>query len=282
MKVIAGSAIALALLGAGCAPDAPAVEEAEAPIAFESIEAWKLDVRDLTDAYVDKLIGTLDGLLASIDTAADMEKASGLHLWRFENRLRTGILSPEQVARVLTHLDELSAKYPAAASGFERTAFLVENLRLGAVAPDIVGKDAYGEAMSLADYRGKVVVLVFSGQWCGPCRSEYPYQRLLTEVYANRPFAIFGVNSDSLAVAKTYMAENNLDYRSVWDGPTTEGPIATRWHVTGWPTLYVLDHEGRIRFVDARHEVTLKAVAQLLEEIPREPAPAPAAPADST
>ena len=47
------------------------------------------------------------------------------------------------------------------------------------LAPDIKGEDADGRSFRLSDYRGKVVVLTFSGNWCGPCRATYPEEREL-------------------------------------------------------------------------------------------------------
>jgi peroxiredoxin len=228
--------------------------------------AERLEVPALSDAWVRLRIRRLASLVARA-TAGDTGRAMRFRLWPVENDLRAGSLSDAQVASVLRRLEQLEAEHPAAREQLQRTAFVVEHLRIGAVAPNIVDQDSHGQAFQLADYRGKVVVLVFGGNWCGPCRSEYPYQRLLTEKYAGEPFAIVGVNSDVLEVARTYAAENGLEYRSFWDGPTTRGPIATRWNVTSWPTVYVLDHEGRIRFFDVRYQATLQAVAQLMEAV---------------
>ena len=50
-------------------------------------------------------------------------------------------------------------------------------LNPGQVAQNIVGTDTDGVRFTLEDYRGNIVVLIFSGEWCGPCRGEYPYQR---------------------------------------------------------------------------------------------------------
>ncbi|MEX2272305.1 MAG: redoxin domain-containing protein [Vicinamibacterales bacterium] len=119
-----------------------------------------------------------------------------------------GTLSAAQESRILQYFNELAAKHhaDAAAVAKERDAILAR--RIGTVAPDIAGKDLDGVEFKLSDYRGKVVVLVFSGDWCGPCRSEYPYQRLLLEVYKDQPFAILSVNSDTLEVAKKAKAVN--------------------------------------------------------------------------
>jgi len=260
------AAIALTTSCGGAQAGEPA---AEAGSGVDPDATERLEVPALSDAYVRLRVRRLASLVARATAAGDTGRAMRFRLWPVENDLRAGSLSDAQVASVLRRLESLGAEYPGAREQLERTAFVVEYLRIGAVAPNIVGEDSHGQAFQLADYRGKVVVLVFGRNWCGPCRSEYPYQRYLTEKYAGEPFAIVGVNSDELDTARTYPAKNGLDYRSFWDGPTTRGPIATRWNVTSWPTVYVLDQEGRIRFVDVRYDDTLKAVAQLMAAVPR-------------
>jgi hypothetical protein len=57
-----------------------------------------------------------------------------------------------------------------------------------------------------------------------------------------------GVNSDDTRdTLKNAMAKEQLTWRSWFDGGSTNGPIATKWNVSGWPILYVLDHKGVIR-----------------------------------
>ena len=43
------------------------------------------------------------------------------------------------------------------------------------------------------------------------------------------------------------MEEEEISWRSFWNGGSTGGPISTRWNVSGWPTMYVIDAEGIIR-----------------------------------
>lgn len=97
----------------------------------------------------------------------------------------------------------------------------------------------------------------------------YPHERSLVKRLADKPFALLGVNSDTdLDKLKKRMAEENITWRSFWNGPEgTAGPISTRWNVHGWPTIYILDHEGVIRFKGARGEAMDKAVDQLLAEM---------------
>lgn len=77
----------------------------------------------------------------------------------------------------------------------------------------------------------------------------YPHERSLVEKFKDKPFAIVGINSDKdRAIAQRAVKENSLSWRNFWAGAAgTAGPIPTTWNVSGWPTLYVIDHEGIIR-----------------------------------
>jgi hypothetical protein len=76
----------------------------------------------------------------------------------------------------------------------------------------------------------------------------YPHERSLVKTMEGRPFVLLGVNSDGDREAlKKVMADQQITWRSWWDGGGTSGPIASLWGVEGWPTLFLLDHRGVIR-----------------------------------
>jgi thiol-disulfide isomerase/thioredoxin len=118
-------------------------------------------------------------------------------------------------------------------------------LAIGKVAPEIDGEDIYGKPMRLSDYRGKVVMLVFWGNWCPPCRGMFPQENALVEQLKDRAFALVDINSDSdREKLKAAIAENGITGRSWWDGGKTGGPIATRWNIHTWPSVFVLSDLG--------------------------------------
>ncbi len=99
-----------------------------------------------------------------------------------------------------------------------------------------------------------------------------PHERSLVDRLKDKPFALLGVNSDE---DKAYYAAEQkamgVTWRSFWNGPKgTGGPISTRWNVRGWPTIYVMDHKGVIRFTNVRGEKMDEAVDQLLAEMAKE------------
>ena len=100
----------------------------------------------------------------------------------------------------------------------------------------------------------------------------YPHERSLVKRLENQPFALLGVNSDPKAKVLAALKRENITWRSFWDGGNTGGPIAKAWEVTSWPTIYVLDAKGVIRYKNTRGEVMDRAVDKLLAELAKETA----------
>ena len=93
-----------------------------------------------------------------------------------------------------------------------------------------------------------------------------PHERSLVKKLENKPFALIGVNSDTREAYDAEVEEMGVTWRSFMEGSTT-GPIPTKWNVSGWPTIYVIDAKGVIRYKDVRNEAMEEAVMTLLEEI---------------
>jgi len=95
-----------------------------------------------------------------------------------------------------------------------------------------------------------------------------PHEKQMVERLKARPFALIGINSDGdRSVLNKILAEQHIVWRHVVDG-STEGPVSTQWGVNSWPTIYVLDSKGVIRYKDIRGEELEKAVVKLLAETP--------------
>lgn len=74
-----------------------------------------------------------------------------------------------------------------------------------------------------------------------------PHEKALVQRLKDQPFALLGVNSDGEAEdVKKMLAEQGITWRQAIDGGT-DGPWATKWNVSGWPTLYLIDAEGKFR-----------------------------------
>lgn len=93
-----------------------------------------------------------------------------------------------------------------------------------------------------------------------------PHEKEMVERLKDQPFALIGINSDGDRESlQKILKDNGIGWRQAVDGGT-DGPLATRWNVHGWPTIYVLDAQGVIRQRDLRDEALEDAVKQLLAE----------------
>ena len=100
----------------------------------------------------------------------------------------------------------------------------------------------------------------------------YPHERSLVRKLSDKPFAIVGVNSDKdLNQIRKTVAEKNLTWRSFWNGEKgTRGPISSAWKVKSWPTTYLIDREGVIRYTNVRGQALDAALEKLLAEMGEE------------
>jgi Thioredoxin-like len=95
----------------------------------------------------------------------------------------------------------------------------------------------------------------------------YPHERSLVKRLKDKPFALVGINSDDdREDLKKVVEKESLTWPSFFDG-SDAGPIATRWNVQSWPTIYVLDHRGVIRVKNVRDKELDAAVDRLLDEM---------------
>jgi thiol-disulfide isomerase/thioredoxin len=168
-------------------------------------------------------------------------------------------------------LKEGQGKFKEAKSAkeFDDALFILHRLTVGATPPPIDGDDVLtAQPMKLGDYRGKVVVLYFFGDWCPPCRAMYSQQRALAKRMEGKPFALVGVNSDkNREEIKKVMENEQITWSCFWNGGGARGPIATAYRVRDWPTTFVLDSRGVIRYRNVRGAALDTAVDLLLMEM---------------
>jgi peroxiredoxin len=106
-------------------------------------------------------------------------------------------------------------------------------------------KDGDGRTVSLADYKGKVVLLNFWATWCGPCKIEIPWFADFEQKYKDRGFAVLGVAMDDEGweVVKPYIAKNKINYRILLGNDD----VASKYGgVDSLPTTFIIDQDGRI------------------------------------
>ena len=117
----------------------------------------------------------------------------------------------------------------------------------------IVAKDLSGQPLSLAQYRGKVVLMDFWATWCGPCVGEMPNVIAAYRKYHAQGFDVVGVSLDSDHAALTsFLKQNQMPWRQVYDGKGWESAVPNQYGVRSIPFALLVGRDGRIIAVGAR------------------------------
>jgi len=113
---------------------------------------------------------------------------------------------------------------------------------VGAVAPEIRLQSLQGEALSLGDLRGQVVLINFWATWCGPCKLEMP---AIQARYNDGGFAVLAVDFNEPAdLVQTFVDDLDLSFPVLLD---PGGKVQELYRVRGYPTTFFVDAEGIIR-----------------------------------
>jgi len=143
--------------------------------------------------------------------------------------------------------------------------YSVRHLSIGKVAPDVEGTDLDGKKVKLSSYKGKVVVIDIWATWCPPCRAMIPHERELVKKMEGKPFVLLSISADAKKETLTeFIKTEPMPWAHWWDGQS--GPVTKAFRVRFFPTIYVLDTKGVIRFKGVRGEAMDKAVEELLKE----------------
>jgi peroxiredoxin len=112
----------------------------------------------------------------------------------------------------------------------------------GQPAPVFPLRDDRGASVSLADYRGKIVVMNLWASWCPPCRAEMPDLQRLADYGASRGIAVVGVNEgESEDRARVFAASLRIHYPIWIDASQRYGRM---YNALGLPTTVIVDRKG--------------------------------------
>jgi thiol-disulfide isomerase/thioredoxin len=118
------------------------------------------------------------------------------------------------------------------------------------IAPEFTLPNLDGIDVSLAEYRGSIVILDFWATWCKPCTKTFPELHALQEEYADRDVVLLVVSLDKSAQrARDHLIENGYATDNILWGSLEEArAVKELYGVGGIPRTFLIDRAGYIRY----------------------------------
>jgi len=116
-----------------------------------------------------------------------------------------------------------------------------------ALAPSFALPSRSGDTVSLAQLKGKVVMLNFWASWCGPCRQEMPLLDQMHKRYSGLGFTLVGVNVDANSKdAEEWLSKTPVSFPVLFD---RESKVSAMYAVKAMPSTVFIDRKGNVRYL---------------------------------
>jgi thiol-disulfide isomerase/thioredoxin len=181
-----------------------------------------------------------------------------------DTALKAGVATPELKAQhkeLYTKFKGASG-YDAYVAGIEKksAAEFLEKLpkqMINETAPAFTLKDLDGNSVSLADLKGKIVILDFWATWCGPCKASFPAMQMAVNKYKDDPNVKFlfihtwEKQDNASQAAQQYISSNKYTFQVLMDlkdEKSHANEVVQSYNVNGIPAKFIIDKNGQIRF----------------------------------
>jgi len=236
---------------------------------FERITA-KIKAGQTTETELAPEVTAMDALLAKYssektdDVAMIALMKARLYLEVFEN--------PEKAVELLKKIktdfpdSEISGNVDRIVEAVEKQAAATAMLAVGKPFPPFAEQDLDGKPLTLADFKGKVVLIDFWATWCGPCVQELPNVLAAYGKYHDKGFEIIGISLDqSRDALTTFIKEKNMPWPQYFDGLGWKSKLGQEYGIQAIPATFLLDGEGKIIARDLRGPALDHKLATLLK-----------------
>ncbi len=139
------------------------------------------------------------------------------------------------------------------------------------LAPDFTLQTLDGHEITLSKLKGKFILLDFWATWCAPCRESIPHLIQLYKTYQKDGLEVIGMNTErgDMDTVRHFVKSMDIPYPTA----ITPGHVERDYGVTGLPTTFLIDKEGRIRekMVGFSSEIAKQLTAKVVELISEKP-----------
>ena len=154
--------------------------------------------------------------------------------------------------------------------------FKLQKTMINETMPNFMLLDAEGKQVSLANFKGKTIVMDFWAMWCFPCKQSFPGMQKLVNKYGGEEVVFLFVNTVEknrnglTKFVSDYMKENKYNFHVLFDQPRKDNPnlfnLFSMLKLRSLPTKIVIDKQGKIRFKSIGYLGSDEAVVKELSE----------------
>jgi peroxiredoxin len=135
-----------------------------------------------------------------------------------------------------------------------------------AAAPEVTVQDFDGKQVTLAAYKGKVVLVDFWATNCPPCLKEFPAMKQLYAKYHKQGLEVIGISLDAdRQLVDGFQEQWKLPWAMTLSGSDRDA-TRTRYKARTIPSLFLVDRDGKIAYVDVRGQALKAAVEKLMSK----------------
>ena len=135
--------------------------------------------------------------------------------------------------------------------------------------PDFAEKDLQGNQFSVANYKGKLVLVDFWATWCAPCVAELPNIIKAYNKHHSNGFEVIGISLDmDEQKLRSFLKTKEIPWAQYFDGKGWQNKLAIKYGIPSIPATFLLDGDGKIIGQDLRGEALEQALAKALTEKP--------------
>ena len=154
-----------------------------------------------------------------------------------------------------------------AMEGQKRKLAIQANMAVGKKFPDFTAKDVNGKPLSVAKFKGKVVLVDFWATWCGPCIAEMPNVIKAYEAQHKNGFEVIGISLDrDKGRMVDYTKKNGMPWPQYFDGLGWDNKIAAQYGIQSIPATFLIGPDGTIIGKDLRGHALEAAVTKALNQ----------------